>query len=65
MSWFGNLEGVGELTEEDKVFIKTETTSGIIGVYSFPFIVASVFVGIYAINQNHTIKKLLHYSRWR
>ena len=24
MSWYGNLEGVGELSEEDKVFIETE-----------------------------------------
>jgi hypothetical protein len=63
MSWFGNLEGVGELTEEDKVFIKTETTSGIIGVYSFPFIVASVFVGIYAMYQNDTIKSMLRRGR--
>jgi len=26
MSWYGNLEGVGELSEEDKEFIKTETS---------------------------------------
>jgi hypothetical protein len=29
MSWYGNLEGVGELTEEDKTFIEAQNESSI------------------------------------
>ena len=49
MSWFGNLEGVGELTEEDKICIETEIESRETFHLSFPHIVAAglcfLFIG--------------------
>ena len=69
MSWYGNLEGVGELSEEDKVFIEAQNYANPITGESGEFIgtllimVAIASYGLLSLSNEDEIIRMLRMGR--